>query len=395
MNCSVVTEKLSAHLDGDLSPAEARTLETHLAVCPSCRRERDALRTLVASARDLPTGRPPARDLWPEIESQLSGRAAARPQAVADITSVATRPGGERRLYAFWPAFAVAASFALLITLGERHNATTFPRLGWDVAPLSGTPRVDSASLSVSGQLFRGQWLETDATSRALVSVGSIGEVNLEPNSRLRLVDTSATDHRLELARGTLRALIWAPPRLFFVNTPSATAVDLGCAYTLAVDEAGNGELHVTGGYVALEAPDRESIVPAEFMCFTRPGAGPGTPFALDAPPSLKAALHRLDFPAAPVPLAAGALTLPAGAPAPAPAVLVTEILTHARPEDAITLWHLLTRVSAAERPAVYDALAARRAPPAGVTRAGILAGDSAMRHAWAVDLGLGAFARR
>ena len=36
-----------------------------------------------------------------------------------------------------------------------------------------------------------------------------------------------------------MSARIWAPPRLFYVNTPSAVAEDLGCAYTLEVDDLG------------------------------------------------------------------------------------------------------------------------------------------------------------
>ena len=94
--------------------------------------------------------------------------------------------------------------------------------------------------------------------------------MNVEPNSRLRLAGVGATDHRLELARGTMNAFIWAPPRLFFVDTPSATAVDLGCAYTLTVDDLGNGELHVMTGYVALADGSRKK-------CPFWDGSGAGT----------------------------------------------------------------------------------------------------------------------
>src|SRR5207344_3028121 len=100
----------------------------------------------------------------------------------------------------------------------------------------------------------------------------------------------------LELAHGTLSALIWAPPRLFFVDTPSATAVDLGCAYTLTVDDAGAGLLRVTAGYVALEHEGRETVISRGQMCATRRGAGPGTPFVADAPAPLRRALDRFDF---------------------------------------------------------------------------------------------------
>lgn len=370
MNCSDWNEKLHDHVDGALAPADVAALEAHLAACPACREQLAALRNLRLATQNLPRDLAPSRDLWPDISAAVSAPPATR----------------ARLLYFPSLGWKLAAGFALLLAVGAgawkwsaRPPAPSEP--GWSVTSLGGAPTVGRKSLSTGSQLRVGQWLETDATSRAKVSVGSIGEVSVEANSRLRLVGTSATDHRVELARGTMSALIWAPPRLFFVDTPSATAVDLGCAYTLAVDDEGNGELRVTTGYVALEHGDRESIIPYRFMCVTRRGAGPGTPFSVDAPDALKAALRRFDFPAA-------------GASTPTDD-LVSEILRQARPDDAITLWHLLSRVGPAARPAVFDALAAHHAPPDGVSRAGILAGDTAMRHAWAADLGLGSFARR
>src|SRR5262249_5894275 len=153
-----------------------------------------------------------------------------------------------------------------------------------------------------------------------------IGEVTVDPNSRLRLAAMADADQRLELARGSMSAFIWAPPRLFFVDTPSATAIDLGCAYTLAVDDKGDGELRVTLGQVALEHDGRESIVRNGMMCLTRRDRGPGTPFAVDAPDALRSALARFDFDRA---NAGGALD---------------KILSLARKDDAITLWHLLSQ---------------------------------------------------
>src|SRR5436305_8200413 len=88
-----------------------------------------------------------------------------------------------------------------------------------------------------------------------------------------------------------------APPRLFFVDTPAGTAVDLGCAYTLAVDSTGNGLIHVTGGYVEFDRDGRRSIVPLGFLAEMRRGGGvgPGTPHAEDAPYARRRALAALD----------------------------------------------------------------------------------------------------
>jgi len=168
--------------------------------------------------------------------------------------------------------------------------------------------------------------------------------------------------------------MIVAPPRLFFVDTPSATAVDLGCAYTLTVNDRGDGELHVTSGYVSLEEGDRISIIKMGMMCLTRRGRGPGTPFAEDAPETLRAALTRFDFDRRD------------------PGAALNEVLANTRPEDAVTLWHLLSRARGAQRGFVFDQLAKHAPPPRSVTRAGILAGDVPMLRAWATELGLDRF---
>ena len=57
---------------------------------------------------------------------------------------------------------------------------------------------------------------------------------------------------------------------------------------------------------------------------------------------------------------------------------------------DALTLWHLLSRVSDEDRPRVCDRLAALAPPPAGVTREGILRLDRQMLDAWWNSLGYG-----
>jgi len=86
------------------------------------------------------------------------------------------------------------------------------------------------------------------------------------------------------LERGTIHAVIWAPPGEFVVDTPSAVAVDLGCVYTLHVDDSGAGLLRTTMGWVGFKLNGQESFIPAGAICQTRPKIGPGTPYMEDAP---------------------------------------------------------------------------------------------------------------
>jgi hypothetical protein len=349
---------LSAYAHGELAPVEAARVAAHLDACAACRSEFVEVRLGIRLAESLPTVAAPA-DLWDGIEAALiKGKNSERPPA-SQIQSLFP---SRRRVFA-----AAFAAVLLALAAGGAWLYVRAQRPWWEVARVEGAPRVASGRIGERGRLRVGEWLETDSASRAEIAVADIGQVEVEPNTRVRLVETRLTEHRLELERGTLHARIWAPPRLFFVNTPSAVAADLGCAYTLEVDDAGRGLLHVTSGYVALETDARESIVPAGAACLTQPGVGPGTPFFEDASEAFVEALAKLDFENDRASLDA--------------------VLTGAREKDTLTLWHLLSRVGADERVRVYERLAALAPPPAGVTRVGIVGLDRAMLDAWKVNL--------
>jgi hypothetical protein len=271
-------------------------------------------------------------------------------------------------------SLALAASVALLLL--PAPPISTAP--GWDVARLEGTPSVGRFSLTrdvKNAQLKVGELLVTDNSSRASVTVAEIGELSVEPGSRLRLLETGSNRKRIAIEFGTIHAVIWAPPGEFVVDTPSATAVDLGCVYTLRVAEDGSGTLHTTLGWVGFHQDGHDSFIPAGAMCMTRPTDGPGTPFFEDASIELRAALHALDFEQIAPPARRQALQT---------------VLKQARPRDAFTLWHLLSRVNDEERPLVYDRLASLVSRPSGVTREGTLRLDPKMLDAWwnAFDLG-------
>jgi hypothetical protein len=276
-----------------------------------------------------------------------------------------------RRAWRWW---GLAAAAALALAVGASLWRTR-PGSGWEVAWLEGSSWSD-ARVVREGRLAAGEWIET-RDARARLSVGrngdEIGQVQVEPKTRIGLVDPGDRRHRLSLARGVIHATIWAPPGDFVVDTPSAVAVDMGCRYTLEVDDAGAGLLRVESGWVGFEHRGLQSLVPAGALCATRKGIGPGTPFFDSATPAFAKALEAIDF----------------GPKAEAPAAL-ERTLAEAREGDALSLWHLLARTEGQARGLVYDRLAALVPAPAGVDRAGILAGDRAMRERWWDALGLG-----
>ena len=272
-----------------------------------------------------------------------------------------------RRTFASRAVSLLAAAAALILVAGLWFTWGAL-RGGWTVRAIEGTPIVGGSSLGDAGLLVRGARLVTDEQSRARINVGQIGRVDVDPGSEVSLVTAGAREHRLSLDRGTIHARIWAPPRFFFVNTPSAEAIDLGCAFTLQVDPAGGGLLRVTHGWVQFAYDGREAFIPQGAVGATRPGRGPGTPRYEDAPAGFAAALELLDF----------------GAPDdPRRGAALESLLASARARDALTLWHLLSRGTVHERTSVFDRLVALAPPPPSVTRDGVLAGDRRMLDAW------------
>lgn len=395
-----VNEQLSAYCLGELPAGESRRVSEHLLGCSRCRREYDEVRLGIKFASTLEPVSAPG-DLWNQLSVKLG----------SPIRS-------SRRSVSFWPTALAVAATLLVASLGavwyfsrlNDHSQLTgnvpppppqfvgptrpslepepgpkptsdVPRPGhpaagravrsFEVVRLDGSPVVGSDRIDKGGRLGVGEWLVTDSQSRAQINIADIGKVDVEPNSRIGLIATRPTEHRLKLSQGRMQARISAPPRLFIVETPTAVAVDLGCEYTLEVDESGASVLRVKSGFVALELPGRESIVPAGAVCETRPGLGPGTPYFEDATPAFRRALTDFDF----VPQSRDALRI---------------LMAEARRRDTLTLWHLISRVKGADRENVVDRMIELYGPPEGVTRSGLISLDPKMlevyrkRLAWA-----------
>ena len=335
------SDQLAAYLDGEIAGAGRARVEAHLERCAECRDELEQVRTGRLALRVLPLASAPA-DLWSSIE------------AAADTSS-------------HLPLWRYAAAAAALVVLSGAYWMWSKQSTGsWQVIAMGGSPVAGSRPLSGTNAVRSGQWVETDAVSRARILVGSLGSVDVEPNSRVRLVATGASGYRLALPNGSIRASISAPPRLFVVDTPAGTAVDLGCEYSMECSRDGAGMLRVSAGWVALEWKGRDSLVPAGASCRMYPRLGPGTPWFDDARPVFIAALHEMDQ--------------------NREGTLAT-VLAEARARDTLSLWHLLSRVDSGDRVSVYNRMAALAPPPSEVLRERVLALDPESLKRWKDEL--------
>ena len=358
-----VSKRLSAYLHGELRPEESRRVAEHLMTCRRCRDEYEEVkfgaRLAARLSDDLARAQAPA-SLWAELEELLDRAEATR-----------RRPPPARMPL----KIALACAATLALAFGVFWFYPRAPRPGWDVTRIEGAPKIGTKTVAEAGKLRVGEWLVTDDSSRAKISVGEIGQVQVDPGSRVRLIEAKVDEHRLALARGKMQAIIWAPPRQFYVDTPSAVAVDLGCAYTLEVGEDGQGLLSVVAGWVAFEWKGRESFVPAMAMCVTRPRLGPGTPYFSDASEDFQNALAIFDV---------------AESGSDARSNALQTALDKSRKRDALTLWHLLARADGDDRLRVYNRLAELIPPPPQATPEAVMSGDRAALDLWWEKLELG-----
>jgi hypothetical protein len=279
------------------------------------------------------------------------------------LAPLAHRPAGGPRLAVApprprpWRAMAAAAALILAAASLLRFETSSGDPTGWQIARVDGAARVGSGEARPDMELRAGQVVRTGRNSELLLQDDDLGRVDVGPESEMRAAGVG----RLALRRGSLHAFIWAPPRRFVVDTPSARAIDLGCEYTIDVDRNGDGLLQVSLGWVAFQHDGRESFIPAGARCMTRRRTGPGIPYYADAPDALAQAVGRFDR---------------------GDAAAIPTILSAARQQDGLTLWHLMTRVPPQARGQVFDRFASLVKLPPEATREKAIAGD-----AGAIDL--------
>jgi ferric-dicitrate binding protein FerR (iron transport regulator) len=193
-----------------------------------------------------------------------------------------------------------------------------------------------------SGELAVGSVVETGA-ARAEVHYQDPQHADIHANltfsenTRVRLAKTSADHHELYLERGKLHAFVSAPPRLFAVTTPSTQVTDLGCEYTLTVDDRGAGMIEVLTGKVELATGTGAIVVaPKRTRAHLMPGRRPGVPLYEAATAEMESAVRAFEA------------NEPGG---------VARVLAVAGPQDAITVADMSLLVSADQKRAVLEKL--------------------------------------
>lgn len=335
-------EEISAFVNHELDPAFRQVIGEHLLACGHCRELHEKVK-FAAKLSGTATGADAPNEVWTRIAAETERSRPRSSRYIVPKVAFAAL------------AVIVACTGAWFLLRSETASVPVADISGWKIEMLSG-----DLSLGNRSTLAPGQSLETGIDDRARIQVADIGNVEIAPNSRVRLVESRNDLHRLALERGRLSARILAPPRLFIVDTPSAVAVDLGCAYTLEVEDNGDSRLHVTSGYVALERNDHDVIVPAGAVAVSKKGIGIGTPFAENASEEYRSTLYKIDF-------------------ENGDQASLKRLVAVSGKSDSVTLFHLIRTVPASDRGMVLARLTKFVKLPQGTTAAGLIALDQKM----------------
>lgn len=258
----------------------------------------------------------------PLDELRLKRKRSRAPMFVGIVVAVAAMIG----LVLWWRAPGV-----------ERGEGTACVGVGFAFSAKTGTVACNGAALA-GGVLPTGGTLIT-GPHEAELAIADIGTAQLSRNTTVRLDhSTFGAKHQLFLQEGKMHAKVLAPPRIFAVATPSAQVVDLGCEYTLEIDKAGGGSIHVLTGKVELETGNGAVVMaPAGTHGRLLPGRRASLPLSDRAGPEITAAVADLD----------------AGKPD-----ALARVLAAATKVDAITIGNLARVAPAADKRRVLERLA-------------------------------------
>ena len=359
MKCNEFEILIDDYIDGALSAGQKEEFEQHMRECKSCMKVYEETARVLGMVNSLPEEAVPAHDLWSNIDGRISnkkGRIFKFRKGLSDNGTNADYLYDRKNKFLKYAAVSLIAAMILVALLPSLFMNKNTPILDkvmtpyWKVTKLSGITIVASNIIGAVDSLKPGDWLETKDSSRAVLDVPGLGKVTVEPNTRLQIVKSDSNEHRIALDYGTINADINSKPRTFFVDSKSATAVDLGCSYTYTVYKNGDGILYVKQGMVSLESNGRESLVPEGKFCLAKPGIGPGTPFRENTSAALKDALIKYDF-------------------EKGGEKEVETIIRNSRKSDMVTLINLLPRVNNVNKTKLYNHISHYTPPPRHVPK--------------------------
>ncbi|HMS65043.1 MAG TPA: zf-HC2 domain-containing protein [Ignavibacteria bacterium] len=366
--CEEIESLIDESIDGMISLSEKEKMDSHIAGCVDCAEYLKKTEALVKKINSIPGEAvylpyQKKLELWEKTGEKIDINKFKNDLSKSSVNaddSADDESNSESFISKFKYILSGIAAVIIIgfIVFGVKNMNISNSRftqqnpLGidnyWKVSNLKGDPKIGNIAMSGNDSIKEGQYILTDYNSSAELIIANLGKVIIEPNSKVLFVKGSDGNNRIQVEYGTINTDMISKDKSFFVEMPSAVANDNGGSYTITIDSTGDGIIYVKSGKVDVDSPNRDAIIPAGNVVFTKRDIGVGTPFNENASPKFRNALFNYDF-------------------GKCNDMCVTTLINNAKMSDAVTLVNLIPNVQKEYSDQVYNKLAAFVSPPSRV----------------------------
>lgn len=383
MNCTDIKYYMNDYTNGILLDEVRSEIHLHLNSCNSCSKLFDDTLTKNASVKaeknlssfsKKRVGRTLALRNTKKIRSRTNYNRIP-PESAANINSdemdseklIKSNNLHNNKLFVIAGIISAIAFGAIFAFMVFDKSSSTF----WPVEKISGHPVIESRVLVNQGVLKIGETLFTDSKSKARLKVGQSGEIDIQPESEIKFVETPSSEHQLVINRGKISSISRSALKLFSISTPTSEIKDLGGSYNLSVNDSSSTLIHANSGWVLVQFEDKKSLLPAGTSCISKKGLGVGTPFLDDASDNFKELLYKINF-------------------EQVDESQLQKLLAESRSQDLISLFHLLVSSNPESRSKIFNRIAHLHKISPLISGQKIISGDKEMLGRLWTDLELG-----
>lgn len=350
--------------DGEISDKDRLELSAHMTECLECSIAYEQILMLKEKTKTIPSEIKPSQSVWNRINEKISDDNIEVKQVAGNFYTILNTapnkdiPSSIDEQSKGKPYFKYAVAVCVILFLGLvsipfiynsniNPDATVFSY--WQVTKVKGNPTVNHGNaMAFTDSIKAGDWIETNDSSRAVITIAGLGEITIEPKSKLTILKSEQGEHKVLLEYGTINTNFSQKSDKFSIETKNSIARDnnvMGTAYTFSVDNKGDGMILVTDGSITLESRGKEAVVPAGKICLVQAVAGPGTPFSVTASPEFRNALYTYDF-------------------EPENTNAIYNVINTANKSDMVSLINLIPRVTDAVKEQIYSKVSGYVTPP-------------------------------
>jgi len=233
MKSSKFNRLQNEYIDGTISENDKFAFEEYLIKNPDRKKEFEDTRNIVNTLNTLPKNIEPEDDLWNDIEKEITKNKVEFKQVSYDYYTFEKKPTRSEEArkkhsfplkYVMTGLVAATILIAVIIYLPDylkfEDSTTSIEDSGnfWVVSNLKGSPKIHDKEIKIIDTLKIGEWLITDDSSKALLSVAYMGEIVLYPGTKLKIVKSDSIEHRILLDYGTIKCKYKMPSLVYLLS---------------------------------------------------------------------------------------------------------------------------------------------------------------------------------